>query len=377
MKRILLVTSVYTGSGHKSISDSLVEQFSGMPDVEVMVADGFSFAGKLGVQVSKIYKYTTRDKAATALYNICWKYSNRHPSGYRISACLCRRRFLKCIRLFHPDLILTVHSMLNTVLTEMLKMYHLDIPVVVLQADLVNIHSSWCNSDALVTICPSQEAYQSSIRHGMPPEKLKVMGFPTRRQFCEMASYKDSGEVSHRGRPLRCMLMSGGEGSKELRRYADSILAHTDVNLTIICGKNRMLFRRLQKKLGSKYNGQVKLLGFTENLERVMLDSDVLISRSSPNTIMEAVTMTIPVIMTGPILMQETGTPELMQKYGLGVICSSPEEAPAIIRKLQENNAALLQKIRAAQQSFRSFENAREIAKYVAELAKPLDYIIE
>ena len=108
-----------------------------------------------------------------------------------------------------------------------------------------------------------------------------------------------------------------------------------------------------------------------------MLDSDILISRSSPNTIMEAVTMTVPVIMTGPILMQEAGTLELMQKNGLGVICGSPEEAPAIIHKLQENDAALLQKIRAAQQSFRSFDYAREIAEYVAEITKPLDYMIE
>ena len=247
MKKILIVISVYTGSGHKSIADSLVEQFSAMPDVEVLVTDGFSFAGKMGVQASKIYKYTTRNEAATAIYNTVWKYTDQHPSGYKKSACLCRRRFLKCIRLFHPDLILTVHSMFNTVLTGMLKMYHLDIPVVVLQADLVNIHSSWCNPDALITICPSQEACQSSILHGMPPEKLKVMGFPTRRRFCEMASYKESRKVSHHGRPLHCLLMSGGEGSKELRRYADSILAHTDVNLTIICGKNKKLFHHLQK----------------------------------------------------------------------------------------------------------------------------------
>ena len=41
MKKILLVTSVYTGAGHKSISDSLLEQFAKLPDVQVQVIDGF------------------------------------------------------------------------------------------------------------------------------------------------------------------------------------------------------------------------------------------------------------------------------------------------------------------------------------------------
>ena len=37
MKKVMILMSAYTGHGHKSITDSLVEQFAAYPDVEVEV----------------------------------------------------------------------------------------------------------------------------------------------------------------------------------------------------------------------------------------------------------------------------------------------------------------------------------------------------
>ena len=100
-----------------------------------------------------------------------------------------------------------------------------------------------------------------------------------------------------------------------------------------------------------------------------MLRSDLLFTRGSPNTLTEAITMTIPVVITGPLLAQEKSNPRLMQDYHLGVVCRSPADAPAIIRSLLYSNGRQLREIRAAQQAFRSFDSARNIALYVAELA--------
>ena len=40
-KKILLITTKHTGCGHKSISDSLMDWFVEMPEVEVVQVDGF------------------------------------------------------------------------------------------------------------------------------------------------------------------------------------------------------------------------------------------------------------------------------------------------------------------------------------------------
>ena len=174
MKKILLVTSVYTGAGHKSISDSLMEQFARLPEVQVEVIDGFELMGEIGVQSSKLYGFVTR--RARAVWKMAWTITQAQTPKFTTMAHLGNRRFTDHIRSFHPDLILTVHPMFNATLTRMLEFHRLRIPVVVLQADLINIHKTWCNPKARMTICPTREAYDCSVRQGMPPEKLKVDG---------------------------------------------------------------------------------------------------------------------------------------------------------------------------------------------------------
>lgn len=371
IKRILIVASVYTGAGHQSIADALMEQFARMPDVEAQVIDGFEMMGQAGVRGSRIYGFLTR--RAPAVYNTAWKVTMAHPPGFTVASRLCFRRFTDCIRHFHPDLILTVHSLFNATLTKMLRRQGLSIPLVVLQADLVDIHSTWCNPEARMTICPTREAYDASVRQGLSPDKLKVIGFPVRSRFFD-AVREDGPEDFGASRPLRCLLMSGGEGSGNLKAYAKTILESTDAELTIICGRNRKLSGQLEESLKASYGSRVNILGFVPDIEREMLRSDLLIARASPNTLCEAVAVNLPLIMMGPLPEQEKGNPRLMQDHSLGVVCGSPADAPLILRSLLRNGAARLKEIRAAQHACCRPDSARNIAEYVAEMTEPQDY---
>ena len=372
MKKILLVTSALTGSGHKSISDALAEQFSGMDDLDVLVIEGFELGGRIGMRIGRLYGTTTRH--APFLYNAIWQYTMNHPIKFRMEALLYDRRFMEVVRSYQPDLILTVHSMFNTVLTRMLKKHGLDIPVMVLQADIINIHSSWCNSQANMTICPTQEAYNASIRQGMNPDRLLVLGFPVRKRFCDAAQQPDAKGESPTAQ-ARCLMMSGGEGSGRLRAYAEALLKNTDVKLTIVCGRNTRLRRTLKKKLSAKYGERVNVLGFVSDMEHLMLQNDVIVARSSPNTLFESVTMTLPVIMIGPLPKQETDNPRIMQEHDLGIVCNSPAEAPLLLRQLLCDHGDRLRKIRRAQRSYRNMDAARDIAAFVAEQAKSETYL--
>ena len=370
MKKILLVTAAYTGAGHKSISDALMEQFSRMPNMEVRTIDGFDLFGHAGILFARLYGIMTRH--TPAVYDAIWKITMKHPPAFALAARLCRHRFAEYIRQVSPDLILTVHSCFNTILTRMLDLLGLSIPVVVLQADLVNIHSTWCNPRAAMTICPTREAYDASVLQGMPAEKLKIMGLPVRSRFCDAARGMDRQDDMP-SRPLRCLLMSGGEGTGRMRFCAEMILNNMDAELTIICGRNKKLRDQLQKYLSPEYGDRVKVLGFVSDPEQQMLRSDLLVTRGSPNTLLEAVVMTVPVVIIGPMPAQEKDNPRLVEKYNLGIVSGSPEELPRIIRELLIDDAALLRKIRASQRAWRSFNNARDLALYIAELAEPRD----
>jgi processive 1,2-diacylglycerol beta-glucosyltransferase len=368
MKKILLITSSLTGTGHKSISDALAEQFTAMPGVEAQTMEGFELTGRLSIWLTGVYGFLTR--RFPAVYNAIWKFTDRHPSRFGWADFLYGRRIVKILRRIQPDLILTVHSMFNIGLTRILKRRSLEFPVAVLQADLVNIHSTWCNPEASVTICPTREAYDESLCRGIPPEKLKVLGLPVRKRFCDAAREADA-KGNMLSRPLRCLLMGGGEGCGDLKAYAEAILMHTDSMVTIVCSYNRKLFRNLQKRLGGRFGSRVNVLGFVDEIDQLMLHSDLLVSRASPNTLYEAIMLKLPVVMIGPLPAQEKDNPRLIQENGLGVFCASPEDAPQIIRELLEDDGARFRKIRAAQEKFRRFDDARNVAVFVAEQIKP------
>jgi len=370
MRKILIITTVNTGSGHKSIADSLKEQFNAMPDVEVRLIDGFDLAGRHAYRASDLYGILTRH--APWLYNISWKITDMFRPHFIITSGLCRRRFYECIDTYKPDLIITVHSLFNTLITRLLKKHAPHIPLVVMQADLVSIHSTWCNPDAYMTICPTQEAYEVSLKHKMPGEKLKVIGFPVRSRFVKAARGSARREYDP-GEPLKILLMSGGEGSSELKDYAKMILTEPHANLTIICGRNKKLHDSFQTSLKGEFGDRVRILEFVDDIEYEMLRNDLLITRGSPNTLTEAVTLGIPVIMTGPFLEQERGNFTLAVEHSLGAVSISKRDVVAVIRDLLADNAAGLKKIRAAQEEYRSFDSAYNIASYSIELIENYD----
>ncbi len=369
MKKIMILSSDYTGHGHASLARSITEQLDAFGDVRYVVVDGFALIGKAGIQMSKIYGPITRN--ARELWKVTYAMFDSHPRALLEPITVAiHEHFIAELSRFMPDLILTVHPFFNGSIMDILEYYALDIPVYALQADIINIHGAWCDPRAALTLCPTDEAFDCSIQRGMPPEKMMVCGFPTRAQFTEAARAHDGEEDAYDGaRPLRCLLMSGGEGSGNMLRYADYLLKYVDCTLTIICGRNERLMEELDQSLGAAYRGRLDIVGFTDKVHEYMQKSDLVIARGSPNTLMEAVVLGVPLVITGALPGQEADNPAVMVSHNLGVICENPEALPAIIHTLMRDKGKRLLEIRAAQRAYRNLDNAKNIAALIHEAA--------
>ena len=126
---------------------------------------------------------------------------------------------------------------------------------------------------AALTLCPTQEAYDCSIQRGMPTEKMMICGFPTRAKFCDAARVQDT-PVYDGNRPLNCLLMSGGEGSGNMLKYAGQLLKNVDCRLEIICGRNEKLKEDLESQLSPQYSDRLTVYGFLDDVPVHKLDSD-------------------------------------------------------------------------------------------------------
>ncbi|MCL2085000.1 MAG: UDP-N-acetylglucosamine--LPS N-acetylglucosamine transferase, partial [Oscillospiraceae bacterium] len=109
------------------------------------------------------------------------------------------------------------------------------------------------------------------------------------------------------------------------------------------------------------------ILGFCDDVQNYMLEADLAFLRGSPNSMMEAVTCNVPMIITGSLPGQEARNPEFAQMRGLGITCRSKSRLLPLINGLIENNAEGLNRIAEKQRYFRNFDNAADIARFLAE----------
>ena len=367
-RKILLITTSHTGCGHKSISDALMDWFVDMPEVEVKLVDGFEdLVGKSVTALGDSYGVVTRH--AKFLWKMTWAFGTRFNSTYcSLMSTWAEKRFIEMVARERPDAVVTTHPMFNSSLLTVCEEHGLDIPFVSVQADPVTVHPSWCDARSALTICATDEAVERTLAYGVPRERILKVGFPSRRRFTDLAQ-KVEKPAYDPSRPARCLLMSGGEGSGMLGSYALALMTKTDVTLTIVCGRNKQLKKRLEALLKRKYGERVRILGFVTEIENLMLESDIMIARGSPNSFFEAVVMNVPLIITGALPGQEQGNPELVENYGLGIVSEGVKRLPAAVKRLLAEDGKELARIRASQQKYRRFDNAKRIAEAARDVA--------
>ena len=374
MRKIVIISSNNTGHGHTSIATSLMEQLERYPDVEAEVIQGFRLAGEAVQRASGIYGPMTR--YTKDIWKLSFEMSQQSPKRTNeMVARLIHDNFMKMLAQQHPDMILTVHSLFAGSVINILEHYKLNIPHVTLIADMVDLHATWCEPRSALTICPTEESAAVCRMRGCAPDRLLVTGFPARRQFCDAARGFVRGDLP-KDRPLRFLIMSGGEGSGNLKKYAQVLLESFDCRVTVICGRNAKLKRLLEESLGARFGDKLNVMGFVRDVEKHMLSNDIIIARGSPNSLTEAIVCNIPIICIGALPGQEEHNPLLLERHGLGRICESPKRLPDVVGMLIENDGAVWKQLRDGQQAYRNLDAAKDIVDAVCARLTKLDYTV-
>lgn len=369
--KVLIISSNHTGHGHKSITEALCEQFKKHTDISVSVVDGFTLGGSIGIRMGKLYGSLTRN--ARDLYKLVWDMSCKGPKHTNeFIELMIEVKFLKLIRRVKPDTIISTHpSFIGSVLSLMEK-HNIRANFMTVVADIASITPLWADKRADITICPTEEAKLKCIEFGVPENKTAVTGFPIRERFCECFRSGFQRPDYDLSKPLECLVMSGGEGSGNMKLIAKTLLKNFNCRVRIITGRNASLKKRLENTLKEHFADRLEVYGFTENIQELMASSDIAFTRGSPNTMLEAVLCNVPLIITGALPGQEEANPLFAEKHNLAVICSDLKKLKPVVQELLSDNGAALKAIRASQRSFASPDAAVDIVSIVLGM-KPRD----
>ena len=365
MAKLLIVSSINTGHGHKSISDALLEQFEKIDGLETRVVDGFTLMdGEVNSLLAKTYGPITRfsSKLWKTLYSIVEKRPGIAVFVVRLA---CRKGFLSLMKEFHPDYILSVHSAFCGSLIEIMERNGINVPLAVHQADIINIPSTWFDKRSAVNLATTQEAYDYSIAYGMDPSRMKLVGFPVRSIFWQRHEAVESNGV---------LLLSGAEGSGKFVAAAEALLRDTEEHVTIVFGRNEKLKIKLEETLAKAYPGRLEVTGFVDDMPDRMRRASFVVLRASPNTLMEAVALNRPIIVIDALPGQEFENPKLAQNHGLGICEPDVEKLSGVIERLKNDEDGCLTNMLKSQRDYLDMDAAKKTAEFIYSQIKPLDY---
>jgi UDP-N-acetylglucosamine:LPS N-acetylglucosamine transferase len=231
------------------------------------------------------------------------------------------RNIVRVLEETRPQLVVSVHPLANRLIGNTRRQYRLSFRLITVVTDLVSLHAAWADPDAELCIVPTEEAYARMLKTGMPESKLLLSGFPVHPKFTAYTRPKHEARraLGLAIEPFTVLVTSGGVGAGNLREMVVELeRAYPQQQFLVVTGKNAALRQELEA-LGLGAN--VRIYGFVGNMEELMAASDIIITKAGPGTLMEALVMRRPVIVTQAVGMQERGNIDLVLNHELGAFC--------------------------------------------------------
>lgn len=336
MKKILILMSD-TGGGHRASAEALQAAFQERYGNELrvdMVDLWLNHTPPPLNQVPKGYRFLVDD--APWLYKFFYRMGEQslatEPMLHTASR-LLSRPISQVIRKHDPDIIISVHPLMQEVPLRILKRMRRNTPFVTVVTDLINVHPVWFHRDVAMCFVPSWPAYRLGLQAGLKPEQLCLHGLPIRPAFGKAFRSKPElrRELGLRPDVPMLLLIGGGEGMGRMAetteviamrlaaegKEADSPLAQ----LVVVCGSNQ----GLQENLSSRaWPIPVWVKGYIPNVWDWMAACDCLITKAGPGTVAEAMALGLPIVLSGFIPGQESANVPFVLRNGAGVYLEDP-----------------------------------------------------
>ena len=238
-----------------------------------------------------------------------------------------------------PDMVISLVPNFNRALFESLERTQPGTPFVTILTDLADYPPNfWMEEQEQYFICGTQRACEQARALGHAPSRVfRTSGMILRPHFYEAAGWNRAEERRRLGLDAHLptgLVLFGGEGSNVMlsiaQRLGNSAL---DLQLILICGRNRKLRARLQQL---RTRNKLFVEGFTKEIPYYMHLADFFIGKPGPGSISEAVKMHLPVLVESNAwtLPQERYNAEWLREQGVGIVLRNFREIESAVKSI-------------------------------------------
>ncbi len=344
----ILIISSDTGGGHRSaaaaISDGLEKFWKGDSSV-VRVIKAVEESHHVTDKLVNLYNWMLRNRQHWMKY-LYWFVNKIRPETREFFHKRCMGYVRDQFEKWCPHVVVSVHPLTQHIFARILKELNLSdqVPLVTVVTDpCYGFWKGWACEDVSLYLVANEDARDQLIDYGIAPEKIKVSGMPVNPKFREVdeKDAQDARRVYGLDPDKFTVFVNAGwvGGGNIPQIFRELVRGELDVQAIFLAGKNEEL-RLEAEQLAKTAKFPVKVIGYSDEIEKLMHSANVMVSKLGGLTTFEALACRLPIIadLTTPPMPQEAGTSELLERRGAGILLKKSTDIVPTIQNLLADN---------------------------------------
>lgn len=359
MKKKILILSAGSTGGHHSASTAIKKSLISL-DEEIIVNEYDSNKLFLGYKGSGGEQgYITMTTRLRFLWKIFFELTSfiKPISNFFLNKAI-KKKLNILLKEEKFDAIISLHPCFVGSVLKSLKKFD-KIPFYVVCLDPIKQSSLWIDKRTDLNFLPTSMTESVFLKKGIDKNKIIVSGFP-------VSCFPKITRKENKRKKL-LFVNPSQKGLKASKRLIEAAFSF-DVDIDVITGSDHNLYNYLNQHLPKREG--LKIYEYVYDLSKRMQEADILLTKAGPNVIFEAISLNVPLIITGHLLGQEEKNHLYVTSNGYGFVAENKKTLHSLLNKLLIDEPTLLDKIRDNQRNCKDVDGAKTIAKKVIELFK-------
>ena len=373
----ILIISSDTGGGHRSAAAAIVagvHKFFDGESYAVRVVRAVEESHHLAEKLVQLYNWILRNRQHWMKYYY-WLINRVRPDTRAFFHKRCVGYVRDLFERWCPHIVVSVHPLTQHIFGRVLKELGLAgrVPLVSVVTDpCYGFWKGWACDAVTLYLVASEEARRQLIDYGVAPERIKISGMPVHPKFAYPG--EEAAQAARRALGLdpekfTVFVNAGWVGGGNIPQiFRELARGELDVQAIFLAGKNEDL-RAAAETIALDAPFPVKVIGYSDEIEKLMSAANVMISKLGGLTTFEALACRVPIIgdmITEP-MPQEAGTANLIAQRGAGVMLKRPSDIVPVVRRMMEDELHY-SRLRAATVGLAIPNATRHIVEEIAAL---------